>query len=307
MKTKLITIILLVFLGTSSCKKEPVTIFPDYDRNWLIVNDNPNDAVVHATYLFYQNTGIPVYFNDTIGTQQRVDVFGHAYTYYAKLSLTYSLGGVQAGATPYVTDFSLCAKSDVPVALDYLKNNIFSEIPKGIYVPSILLVESLNTNAFGSYAYKGLNTIAIGQVSKIPTMDDTTKQKYKGAILRAILTNAVLDDKYSDLLNKFYNESRKYSSTKDLYGLNTYYLNSSYVTGLPDDQINIKGVGFLDTDPRSSYSTPLSTWMDACMYIEAICGSTTTQFQSLYGSYPVIMTKYGYIKQILHGIGYQIQ
>ena len=315
MKTKIIIITMFVLLGVlSSCRKEQVTIFPDYDRNWLVVDDDPNDAVIHDTYLFYQDTGIPIYFNDTIGIQERVDVFGNTYNHYEKLSLVYSLGGVQSGAIPLVYSFTYCDKSDVPAALDYLEDNIISAIPQGIYVPSILLVESMQTNAFGTYAYKGLNTIVIGEVSKIPTMADTTRQKYKGAILRAILTNAVLDSKYSDLLYKFYDESRKFSTQKDTYSMSMSYLNYNYYYNYIDaggleysSSVTVQQLGFLSADPRNTWYTPMSTWIDVCMYIEAICGSTPAEFQQLYGSYPAIMAKYEYIEQILQDIGYQVQ
>ncbi len=312
MKTKYIIITMFVLLGLISCRKEQETIFPDYDRNWLVVEDDANDAVIHDTYLFYQNTGIPVFFNDTIGIQDRVDVFGNPYTHYEKLSLLYSLGGVTSGASPAIWSFTYCDKSDVPAALDYLEDNIIPAIPEGVYVPSILLLESMNTNV-GVYAYKGLNTVVIGEVSKIPTMDEATRQKYKGAILRAILTSVVLDNKYSDLLDKFYSESRKYSTTKDTYYIYkgwldyNYYYNYIDAGGLENSSsVSVQQLGFLNTDPRNSYYTP-STWIDVSMYIEAICGSTAAQFQELYGSYPSIMTKYGYIEQILQDIGYQIQ
>ncbi|MET6996318.1 hypothetical protein [Chitinophaga defluvii] len=295
-----------LFAMATSCRKEEETVFPDYDRNWLVVEDNPNDPAIHANYLFYKETGIPVYMNDTIGSQQRKDVFGKEYTYYEVLSMNYSLGGVQSG-TPNVQSFTYCTEADVPAALAFLREEILPILPAGVHVPSILLVDTLNSDAFGKYAFKGFNTIVIGAVPQISQMDATTRAAYKGAILRAFLTNAVLDEKYNNILEKFYNTSRKYVTSRDIYSIYIFQL-SSQVTGLPPGiTATPQAVGFLGTDPRNSYYTPMSTWMDVCMYLEATLGNSEEQFKQLYGNQPNIMTKYGYIRQILADINVPVQ
>lgn len=307
MKLKLSILALLAFIGATSCRKEEVTTFPDYDRNWLVVTDNPADPATHSSYLFFKETGIPLYFNDTIGSQQRVDVFGNTYTYYEKLSFSYSLGGIQVGAPPMVNSFTYCAKSDVPAAIDYLKNDVMPSVPKGVYVPSILLVENLSSYAFGQYAFKGFNTVLIGKISTIAGMNETARRSYKAAILRAIFTNAVLNDKYSDLLTRFYNESRKYSTIRDTYNLGNW-LFSANITGLPAGvTATFNTLGFLGPDPRNASYTPYTTWMDVSMFLEAAFGNSKADFQRMYGSYASIMTKYGIITQILENIGYKVQ
>lgn len=308
MNYKIYLIAFALFAMAVSCRKEEETIFPDYDKNWLVVEDNPNDATIHANYLFYKETGIPIYINDTIGSQQRKDVFGHDYTFYEVLSMNYSLGGsLGSSAPPYVQSFTYCAKEDVPAALAYLRAEIIPLLPKDVHVPSILLVNTLGSYGFGSYAFKGFNTVVIGAVSQISTMDDATRAAYKGAIMRALLTNAVQDDKYKDILDKFYNVSRKFITARDAYGVYTFQL-SSYVTGLPPGvSATPQAIGFLGTDPRNSYFTPMSTYMDVSMYIEAILGGSDAQFKQQYGTQTTIMTKYGYIRQILADLKVPVQ
>ncbi|WP_440133953.1 hypothetical protein [Chitinophaga sancti] len=296
-----------LFAMATSCRKEEETVFPDYDKNWLVVEDNPNDPAIHANYLFYKETGIPVYFNDTIGSQQRKDVFGHEYTYYEVLSMNYSLGGVLVGAPPVVQSFTFCHEADVPAALAFLREEIMPMLPASVHVPSILLVDTLNSLAFGKYAFKGFNTVVIGAVPRILQMDASTRAAYKGAILRALLTNAVLDDKYDNILEKFYNTSRKYVTSRDAYNLYIYQM-ASLVTGLPPGTTATpQAIGFLGTDPRSNYYTPMSTWMDVCMYLEAALGQSEEQFKQLYGNQTNIMTKYGYIRQILDDLKVPVQ
>jgi hypothetical protein len=302
MKTNLYIMLLTLSVIGASCRKEEVTVFPDYNKNWLVVEDNPNDATIHANYQFYKETGIPIYVNDTIGSQARVDVFGRNFTYYEVLSLTYSLGGLVAGAQPSVYRFTYCNKADVPAALSFLKTEIIAGLPKSIHIPSIFLTETMNTNGF-NYAFKGFNTIMISQISMIPSMTEATKVQYKGAILRAILTNAVNDAKYAGILDKFAAATRKFVTVSDAYYLATFYL-SSRVVGLPAGVTpSLQAIGFLGAEPTNQSSTPATPSMDAGLYLEAMLGRTDAQFKQMYGSNAVIMLKYGYIRQILTDLG----
>ena len=52
---------LIVLALTGGCSKEETTAFNDYDKNWLVVEDDANDASTHARYLFFKETGIPVF------------------------------------------------------------------------------------------------------------------------------------------------------------------------------------------------------------------------------------------------------
>lgn len=299
--------LLFVLALTVSCSKEETTVFQDYDKNWLVVEDDTDDASTHARYLFYKETGIPVFANDTLGSQQRTDVFGKGYTYYEKLSMSYSLGGIQSGAPPLVQSFSYCNKADVGEALTFLREEIIPMLPEGVHIPSILLVENMTSNAFGSYAFKGFNTVVIAQVSKIRGMDAVTRANYKGAILRAILTNTILESRFDNLLDKFYAVSRKYVPDRDAYSLYIYSLNT-YVKGLPAGvPITTQAIGYLATDPRNVYYTPMSTWMDVCMYLEAAVVNTEAQFKQKYGDNQRIMDKYMIMRQILAQIELKIQ
>lgn len=307
MKSKLYAAILIFSMGMVACRKEESTVLPNYDRNWLIVEDDPKDPTTHARFEFYNETGIPVYINDTIGLQRRTDLFGRDFTYYEVLTKNYSLGVEQVGAPPLVQNFNYCAKSDVPAALAYLRSDIMPLLPKSVHVPSILLLESFSSNAFGSYAFKGFNTVLIGEASKISGMNAATKARFKGAIMRAMITNEVLSGKYKDILDRFYNVSRRYATTRDIYYMGTWQF-SQFVTGLPTGTAaSLQALGFISSDPRNGSYTPYTTWIDVSIYLEAALANTDTQFRQLYGSYPNIMSKYGHIRQILADMNITIQ
>ncbi len=138
----------------------------------------------------------------------------------------------------------------------------------------------------------------------------TDDQKKKFIVLYYVLTcNYIINQgRFDTELEKFYKVSTVLCPTKNIYGLYTYYLSSSYITGLPAGvPININTVGFLSTDPVSTYYTPTSTWMDVNMYLEAILSGPQEEFIAKYGTFANIMTKYGIIKNILQETGINLK
>ncbi|WP_036876965.1 hypothetical protein [Xylanibacter oryzae] len=296
----------IAVLSLSACQKEETMDFPDYDKNWYVVDDNPSDSVSHAIYLFYKDFGIPVFTNDTIGSQQRVDVFNKEYTHYETLTLSYSMGGMaSASSSPVVDNFTYANRANVPAFLRYIRQEIMPALPKAIHIQSLFLVDQMTSFSFGSYAFKGLNTLVISNVSRLSTMDESEKKKMKGAILRSALTDYILNqDAYSSLLAKFYQISRSLSPTQDIYHMYKWSLNQ-YVTGADPNDWNhptVQEVGFLDTDPQNTYYTPTSTWMDVNMYVEAALTYNQDEFTQLYGTYPYIMQKYTIIQNIINSL-----
>ena len=92
---KIIIAALAVISLTTACSDEEETLFTDYDKNWFVIDDNPADPAQHAAYEFYRDFGVPVFYNDTIGSQQRVDLWGNTYTHYETLTLSYAMGGIR--------------------------------------------------------------------------------------------------------------------------------------------------------------------------------------------------------------------
>lgn len=118
-----------------------------------------------------------------------------------------------------------------------------------------------------------------------------------------MMINAVFSDEYNDLLYKFYSTSRKFVPTRDAYGLSVSQL-SAYVTGLPAGvSATPEAIGFLSTDPRNKCCTPVSPWIDICMYLEAAFEGKESEFMQLYGSNNIIMLKYFNILEILTDLG----
>lgn len=298
MKKNIIFYVLLLSVLLVACGKDENLEPSNLGKDWFVVEDDVNDLVTHAIYQFYKETGIPVFYNDTIGRETRVDNWGNSYTYYETLSVNYALGGVaEAGGRPSVSSYVLCPKEYVLDGLEFLKTDVIPVIPENVGVHSFLLLDSLTSWGFGYEAFKGLNTILVSRMTKLNGMSEKARKSLRGAVIRSILSVSVLA--YEDELATFYKITRNHYTTEDLYGYNAWYFTSRTPYDDP------KEVGFLDKNPRNMAILPTES-MDVNMYLEAIFSNTESEFMELYGAYEPIMKKYEIIKSILQDIGVSI-
>ena len=70
-KNKFLYVLLLSVLF-SACDKEDNLTPSNLGKDWFTI-ENSEDPVDRAIYQFYEETGIPVFYNDTIGQETRVD------------------------------------------------------------------------------------------------------------------------------------------------------------------------------------------------------------------------------------------
>ena len=295
MKRNNLFCVLLFAIFFMACDKEDNLSPSNLGKDWFVVEDDPNDPVTHAIYLFYKETGIPVFYNDTIGSETRIDNWGNSYIYHEILSVNYALGGVAiVGGTPVVSSYDLCPKEYVLDGLDFLKTEVMPVIPDNVHIRSFLLLDSLTSWGFGYEAFKGLNTVLVSRVTKLNEMSQDSRQRLKGAVIRSILSTSVLT--YESELATFYKITRSLYSADNLYGYNAWYFTSR--TPYKDP----RQVGFLYRNPRNPAYLPTEE-MDVNMYLEAIFSHTRDEFMTLYGTYEPIMKKYEIIKSILQDIG----
>ena len=59
---------MIFFLG--GCYHESELKQSYFDENWYVLQDS-DDPLDHQRYLIYKETGIPIFYNDTIGSQNR--------------------------------------------------------------------------------------------------------------------------------------------------------------------------------------------------------------------------------------------
>lgn len=295
----------------ASCSEEETT-FTDYDKNWFVIEDNAADPAQHAAYEFYKDFGIPVFANDTIGSQERVDLWGQKYTHYQTLTLSYSMGGgLTAYSEPNITNFTYCDRNVLPSAIAWLRKEIMPLVPKNAYIHSILFVESLNSAAHGQYAFRGTNTIVIGNASRLGSMSDSEALKCKGAVLRAILTDMLFNQNlFTQQMENFGNVAK--SQNESAYNLYTYgSWKQDPVTGQwYQEKPDIYALGFIGPNPSNPYYTPADVQADFLMYLETLLTTTEADFDATmsadgkpFSNYEAIMTKKQIVLAILKQLG----
>lgn len=293
-------VIYILFLSVlfMACDKEDHLTPSNVGKDWFTLEDS-NDPVDHAIYQFYTETGIPVFYNDTIGEETRYDNWGNPYTHYEILQFgSSSLGGTET-PNPF-RSYELCPKEDVIDGLEFLRDEIVPVLPESIKITSFLLLESLtpwNPSVVSNEAFKGLNTVLVSRVSELKNMSDAERQQMKGAIFNAVLATPVSG--YTEELAVFY------QATRSCYTENLYYCsgwNFYYRYGFSDPRT----VGFLKDPNPSDYSYFPTETQDVGMYIKAIFTYTPEEFEALYGTFSVVMTKYEIMRTVLRDIGVSI-
>lgn len=308
---KKIFLFAIAALSLMTACTEDETDFIDYDKNWFVIEDNTADAAQHAAYEFYKDFGIPVFYNDTIGSQERVDLWGNKYTHYETLTLAYAIGGsLTAYSDPSITSYTLCDKSCGPKAIEWLRKEVMPSIPKAAHIHSILLVENLDSREHGKYAFHGVNAIVIGNASRLGQMDDAEAKTCKGAILRAALTDLIFNSGlYNEQMKKFGEVST--SLDEKAYNLYTYGSWKQDAQGnWYQDKPDIYALGFMGVSASNPYYTPADAQADFLMFFEKLLTTTEAEFDATltadgkaFSEYEPIMQKKKIVLGILKDLG----
>ena len=298
---------LLALTLLTACSEDETT-FPDYEKDWFQLEDS-SDPAQHAAYEFFKQYGIPIFFNDTIGTQQRVDVFGNEYTFYKTLTLNAAIGGGQSSyGDAFYNTFTYADRSVIPDAIQYLRTQLMPTIPNFLHIHSILLVEAINGSS--DDVYVGLNTLVITKASLLASYQADQTKKLRAVVLRSFIGKKLTGDiNYEEGLKRFYSVSRAIYDAHDVYNYSTWYFNANNMPGCPFDPYDwsvqakdkMLWAGFLDAALPYFNSSPTEQ-ADVNMFTEAYFTYTDEEFQNMYGAYPRVMEKWSIIKPMLDDI-----
>ena len=177
MRTKIWLILLVVCGFMLACEEEELTPSRT-DRNWFLVEDDPNNPLTHLRYLIYSEDGVACFYNDTIGAETRYDRFGNPYTHYEVLKVGYNM-------TSYGRpDYALADDTaDVMDALEVMDEYLFDILPEDRRPTSYLLVDSLKMNMSGGRLvlddyYKSITTTCVGNIERFEQMSDSARRSF---------------------------------------------------------------------------------------------------------------------------------
>lgn len=320
----------------AACNSEETLSPSGYDVNWYALEDS-DDALDHYRYEIYSSTGVTIFYNDVIGTQERgTDFSGNPIIYeevldpnYAILSnsgaITYNLAIIYGETyTESVYDEDTDTYTDTEVTpiegfdedsimdvLEFLDDEIIPNLPSVLYPRCYLIVENLYPYSTSSYnksieeiVAEGMMCTVIGYASKFAEF--TSEELYDAKVeIIAEEYGSYLEDYYDTELTTFYSYAEVTDSDgydTDLYGKTiTTYSSSNYTMK------HWYEYGFLETSYLYNY-TPSSTSggyqclsksADIAMFVKQVLLDDDDAFYAEYESYSLITAKYEAMKIVL--------
>lgn len=313
-KTKLLTLLFVAAATLNvSCNEEDI-IASDYEKNWLVVTDNPSDQLDHTRYEVFQKTGIPVYYNDTIGSEQRTTLAGQPYTYYEVLQVFYKPGSVTPSEK--TANYTLPQRrSDILPVVEFLRDEVFPQLPENMYVPSVLLTDTLNSSS-GTVAFKGLNTIVLSNVNKFASLDAAGRKAYSSAFLRAVVASSMMTYEEEWLEENFFELT--YAVNRDniayLYSTSTIgYTVYKALQNFPLTEQKLSVLGFIGTRTKPMPGSAERLWtvpekaQDVSQFCEAVFTYPEAVFVEQHADEPVVMAKYYVMRDKLKKYGFNLE
>ena len=306
-------IILLLGLTIMGCKKEKMLEPSNADENYLVVHDNPNDPVDHAIFQFYESTGIASFYNDTIFRKQVGDSAGIPRYVYVRLTPGYSpLGSDELRLT--LTQ----AKQQIPSFLSFIKNEVLPKLPKGIFIPSFLIVDSFATvlprsfmiPADGWEAFQGFNTVVIKN-RNVEVMSTEERKMRAVSILAGLAAKNLIASQNARLQKDFYIISRNITRpviNEDIY--QSFDISFMYPPPVPATE----ELGFIHyiiyydffDGVEYIYTLPPREEDDLRMYLFAVLYYTPQEFNSKYPDYPSVLDKFNIMREIAKNMGFEL-
>ncbi len=270
------------FLCCSACKKEAQPAATADTPDPYARMDNPSSAADHAIFLFYQQTGIPVLYSDTVSfnPMTTLKIGYHITTYDSLITARYLQDG-----------------NAVLAGVNFIQNQIYPSLGGSLRPFCFLLADSLYTftpaylghQMINVNVYQGLQTLAIGRVSQLDTMSADTLKTYKRDIFKSILLPPL--NQHSDLLADFYAVSAAYYG-KYAYGDGTI---TGYIAYAPKGTYGLLVDG---TEYPDYYSTE-DKGTDLSNYLSQVLVMSADEFNAEYSAYPLVLEKYNLLIKAL--------
>lgn len=295
-----------LLLLTFACSEDDTITPSNLERNWMIIEDSEH-PIDHQRYLIYKETGVSIYYNDTIGSMGRISSSGKAYTYYERLQVFYLPGATIpiGGSFVLVED-----KTEIVPMMNFLKNEILPNVPKKLPIPAILLVRTLDGPNGGEY-YRGFNTLVFKNIPTIEEMSEKEKEFHSANFMTGLVMSIFIRTESEYLENNFYGVTKRLNPTLQ------YLYSDGYDVSIRDAckgtalAKSFEALGFLgpvveSERPIEEQRTP-KTWEDLNAYCNAVLFYPTVEFKTKWGIYPNVMKKYEAMRQLIQNYGFTIK
>ena len=312
-----------------SCGDDDNNLTPSgLEKDWLVLEDS-EDPIDHLRYEVFRDFGVPIYYNDTIGSQIRyTEANNIAYTYYEILQVFYRPGN----KTPINGKYTLLPdRNYVTPVIEFLRDEVLPLIPEKAYLPSILLADTLQNPNGDTLIYQGFNTYVIGSVK---TFDTWNKEENRDKIVATILYSVLTLNESEWLEDNFY----RYTYETNLGNMDNIYSDEQNqrivyqaCNGITVKHSNFQTLGLLgllgDKTTGRTAKTPTKE-RDVQQYCIAILTLSENEFMETYArrtvtytqtvngkvqsfteevEYPAVKEKYYAMKEKLQEYGFEFE
>lgn len=296
----------------SSCKKEDA-LEPSYlDKDWYTLEDS-DDPIDHLRYEIYAEFGVPVFYNDTIGSRyEGIGIDGLDIIYYEVLDPNYTLGTYNDTATGSYSDND----EEIETGLKFVRDYVFPRLDTYLYPRCFLLADTIMVSrSTSSYlheenVYRGMMVTLIGMIDRISAMSEDEKYALASSVLADQWATLLMSEHYSSL-DFFFNVSSEevdsdgsvyYSESREGY-TSSYYLTWKAIEEYGFIEANPDGEFIEDTDSNTNarYLTP-DMRGDLVDYLFALINEKESDFLEKYADYEYVLRKYELLKGVLEDI-----
>ena len=283
---------------TTSCGKEEKPEATDWDINWFEIRDKPG-VLNQAIYKVYKETGIPIFYNDTLGKQiTGWDYEGNPVVHYELLRPGYTIQSMSFTNDYYLSKDSLSLSAGVEV----FHKHVLKRLPKDYFSKSYLFVDSLIKNESYSewtwkeyrFVQKAMSTTIVGSLSGFKELDEAEKIKWADKVLGGLLA-PYIQSKYATRLEKEY-----YSLSYTPKGASRYHYPIPQSKFIPPIRRKAEYWGFFGfVDGKGGNMSPREEGDVAAFISRAVSKQSAEEFYKEYEKWPKIKGKYKIIREIL--------
>ena len=294
----------LFILTLTACSDDDGDLSPSLgDQNWWEIKDNPDSELDHLIYEVYKESGISIFYNDTIGREVRTDDFGNKYNYYKIIDIDYNIENRSTRA-----DYELADQDEQKMeGVWCLRDHVIPRLIPGMRPRCFLMVGYLRLNPNNASedciregsVYHAMEATVVGRLRTLADLSEQERDRVAAEILAAGIANYIYNHESAEL-EMFYNMSTVIE--KD----NVVSMYDKYVDLWYSDELVPEYYGFLSSswyfaEEDDMYKTPLYL-QDITQYVTEVMLGDDEAFMQKYASYEVVRKKYQIMQKIVLGL-----
>lgn len=292
-----------ILLLMVACHKEAAIVPSNPEDVILTVKDNPSDPTDHAIYQFFQNTGIPCFYNDTLNSSRTV-INGVLRNNYTILKMNWS----PATGKDTLVQYRLPAnKVSIIPMLNLVKEELLPLVPPSIPFRSILFVDTLFSYAdirlpdtdprVPKAAYAGFSGLVLPIVDP-DTMNEASRKAWAGHALAALCFRKITQLSDIDLYKDFYSISRTAFQ-------NDIYL-TEFTSWFPDGSKAPEDFGITYYYRFYEFIIICSEQEDLQAFLSELFSHSRAELNNRYAAYPVVLQKLEVLRGIASNAGFKL-